>query len=83
MTFDKEKRQHQCPRPTYNWPNEGPHSWSSHGPSIRYILYDQIDQKWYADCDEYASEIFYCPFCGAKLLDNGFVQSRSEVHWEM
>ena len=40
---------------------------SSHGPAIPYIEYLFNDSKWVAHCDEYASMIEYCPFCGMRL----------------
>jgi len=82
MIFEKEKLQHNCDRPVPHWSTDGPHSWSSWGAAIRYVLYDPQDAKWYVDNDEYASEISYCPFCGAKLLSNGYAQPRIETHDE-
>jgi hypothetical protein len=37
------------------------------GPSIRYIEYLDDPGVWVAHCDEYATIIEYCPFCGIYL----------------
>jgi hypothetical protein len=39
----------------------------NHGPAIVYIEYVPDMDIWVAHCDEYASIINYCPFCGEKL----------------
>ena len=39
----------------------------NYGPSIRYIEYAPDLSMWVAHCDEYATIIKYCPFCGEEL----------------
>ena len=43
---------------------------SRHGPAVRYMQYVFNENKWVAHCDEYATLIEYCPFCGMKLPTN-------------
>jgi len=38
-----------------------------YGPSITRIEYVKEHKRWIAHCDEYASIIKYCPFCGEQL----------------
>lgn len=40
---------------------------SNHGPAIRHIEYVPNMNIWVAHCDEYATVIKYCPFCGEEL----------------
>lgn len=40
---------------------------SNHGEAIRYIEYAPELNVWVAHCDEYATVIKYCPFCGEEL----------------
>ena len=40
---------------------------AKHGPSIRYIQFIFNEGSWVAHCDEYATLIEYCPFCGMTL----------------
>jgi wobble nucleotide-excising tRNase len=39
----------------------------NHGPAISHIEYVSSMNVWVAHCDEYATVIKYCPFCGEEL----------------
>ena len=39
----------------------------NYGPAISRIEYVKEHLCWVAHCDEYATAINYCPFCGEKL----------------
>ena len=40
---------------------------SNYGEAIEYIEYVEKGDFWVGHCDEYATIIKYCPFCGKKL----------------
>jgi len=40
---------------------------SNYGEAIEYIEYVEEGDFWVAHCNEYATIIKYCPFCGKKL----------------
>lgn len=40
---------------------------SHYGEAIVYIEYVEDGDFWVAHCDEYATVIKYCPFCGIEL----------------
>ena len=56
----------------------------NHGPAIRHIEHVPdfgviknheviFENVWVAHCDEYATVIKYCPFCGTELNDWNYI----------
>ena len=67
-----EKKYHKCEE----WKNFhkvkflAPDDHSEHGSSINKIINYNNEKYWWASCNEYATMIQYCPFCGINLIND-------------
>jgi len=60
---------------------KGEKRFPGYGPALDATIYLGEDGRWVAGNDEYGVRIAFCPFCGAKLIENLHIQVDPTLTW--